>query len=93
MLLVIPCRDLIVVRNGELLGDPSEGEGFWGGLTKYLFTPLMDAFDGRRPGDSARAPYPSSPVIRDVTFAPPSTIVRKAFHSDSWPIKWGDDDL
>ena len=93
VLLVVRCRDLIVVRNGELLGDPSEGEGFWGGLTKYLFTPLMDAFDGRRPGDSARAPYPSSPVIRDVTFAPPSTIVRKAFHSDNWPITWGDDDL
>jgi CubicO group peptidase (beta-lactamase class C family) len=41
ILLVVPCRDLIVVRNGELLADPSQGEGFWGGLEAHLFEPLM----------------------------------------------------
>ena len=91
VLLVIPCRDLVVVRNGELLADPAQGEGFWGGLERYLFNPLMDAFLARRPGDMARAPYPPSPVIREVTFAPVSTIVRRAFHSDNWPITWADD--
>jgi len=92
VLLVIPCRDLIVVRNGELLGDPSQGEGFWGGLEKYLFNPLMDAFLKQRPGSLAQAPYPPSNVIRNVTFAPASSIVRKAFDSDNWPITWADDD-
>jgi hypothetical protein len=91
ILLVVPCRDLIVVRNGEMLGDSSQGEGFWGGLERYLFGPLIDAFCDRLPGDAAQAPYPLSPAIQDVTFAPVSTVVRGAFHSDNWPITWADD--
>jgi CubicO group peptidase (beta-lactamase class C family) len=43
VLMVIPSLDLIVVRNGEVLGDPDKGEGFWKGLVQYLFNPLMDA--------------------------------------------------
>jgi CubicO group peptidase (beta-lactamase class C family) len=91
ILLVVPCRDLIVVRNGAQLGDPSQGEGFWGGLVKYLFEPLMDAFCDRLPEDGTQAPYPPSPVIQEAGFAPVSTIVRRGFHSDNWPITWSDD--
>jgi hypothetical protein len=91
-LIVVPCRDLIVVRNGEQIGDPAAGEGFWGGAEAYLFEPLMDAFRGRSAHDVASAPYPDSPTIRKVEFAPVSSIVRKAFHSDNWPITWADDD-
>ena len=40
----------------------------------------------------AGPPYPSSPVITGLTWAPPSTIVRKATDSDNWPITWADDD-
>ena len=43
VLLVVPSLDLIVVRNGSNLYDSSKGEGFWGGLEKYLFNPLMKA--------------------------------------------------
>ena len=43
ILLVVPSLDLIVVRNGGNLYNSSEGEGFWGGLEKYLFNPLMKA--------------------------------------------------
>ena len=43
ILLVIPSLDLIVVRNGALLGDLSQGEGFWGGCAKYLFDPVVEA--------------------------------------------------
>lgn len=92
VLLVVPCRNLIVVRNGELLADPSESLGFWGALEKHLFAPLMDAFAARRPSDASQAPYPRSAQIEDVTFAPPSATVRKAFHSDNWPITWAGDD-
>jgi len=45
VLLVVPSLDLIVVRNGGNLYDPSKGEGFWGGIEKYLFDPLMEARD------------------------------------------------
>lgn len=43
VLLVVPSLDLIVVRNGGNLYDSSKGEGFWGGLEKYLFNPVIDA--------------------------------------------------
>jgi len=43
ILLVIPSLDLILVRNGETIGDAEAGEGFWGGALKYLFTPLTEA--------------------------------------------------
>jgi len=38
------------------------------------------------------APYPPSPVIMSLTWAPSYTIVRQASGSDNWPITWGDDD-
>jgi len=42
--------------------------------------------------NAAIPPYPPSPVIAGIQWAPPSTIVRKARGSDNWPITWGDDD-
>lgn len=39
----------------------------------------------------ADAPYPLSPVITSLTWAPSSTIDRKATGSDTWPITWADD--
>ena len=92
LLIAVPCRDLIIVRNGEQIGDPAAGEGFWGGAEEHLFKPVMDAFCGRSTYYMASAPYPPSPAIRTVKFAPVSSTVRKAFHSDNWPITWADDD-
>ncbi|UCD53102.1 MAG: serine hydrolase [Phycisphaerales bacterium] len=46
VLLVVPSLDLIVVRNGANLYDPSQGKGFWGGLERHLFNPLMAAIGG-----------------------------------------------
>ena len=43
ILLVVPSLDLIVVRNGGQIGNQAWGEGFWGGLERYLFDPLMAA--------------------------------------------------
>jgi len=37
-------------------------------------------------------PYPLSPVIRGIVWAPADTIVRKAAGSDNWPVTWADDD-
>lgn len=92
VLLVVPSVDLIVVRNGEWLG--SGVEHFWGELEKYLFDPLMDAIVGTLDYSTATSipPYPPSQLIRKVTFAPISSIVRKAIDSDNWPITWADDD-
>jgi hypothetical protein len=84
VLLVVPSLDLIIVRNGSNLYDSSKGEGFWGGIEKYLFNPVMDAIFG--------PPYPASSVIQAIEWAPVETIVRRASGSDNWPITWADDD-
>ncbi len=84
VLLVVPSLKLIIVRNGSNLFDSSKGEGFWGGLEKYLFNPVMEAI--------IAPPYHRSGLITEVNFAPASSIVRKAKGSDNWPITWADDD-
>ena len=84
VLLVIPSLKMIVVRNGGNLFDGSKGEGFWGGLEKYLFNPIMESVNN--------PPYPKSRFITGAEFAPSSTIVRKAPGSDNWPLTWGNDD-
>jgi hypothetical protein len=82
LLLVVPSLDLIVVRNGGPLG-PSER--FWLDAVEQVFNPAVEI-------SSSRPPYPRSKIIRGISFAPESTIVRKAIDSDNWPITWGDDD-
>jgi CubicO group peptidase (beta-lactamase class C family) len=84
VLLVVPSLDLIIVRNGSNLFDSSKGEGFWGGIEKYLFNPVMDSIIGSL--------YPASPVIKKIEWAPKDEIIRKASGSDNWPITWADDD-
>ena len=84
VLLVVPSLELIIVRNGSNLYNPSKGEGFWSGLEKYLFNPIMEAI--------IDPPYPRSDLITKVIFAPASSIIRKAKGSDNWPITWADDD-
>jgi CubicO group peptidase (beta-lactamase class C family) len=92
VLLVVPSLGLVVVRNGDLITE--EGLGFWGGIEKYLFNPVMSAVQGYTPGAvlAEAAPYPSSPVIGRIRFADRSSIVRRAEGSDNWPLTWADDD-
>ena len=84
VLLVVPSMNLIIVRNGSDLFDSSKGEEFWAGIEKYLFNPVMDAV--------VSPPYPPSPVIKKIEWAPADEIIRQASGSDNWPITWADDD-
>jgi CubicO group peptidase (beta-lactamase class C family) len=83
-LLVVPSLNLIVVRNGAQL-DPKAD--FNAALDDLIVRPLMLAFTA-----PVLPPYPPSPVIRKLTFAPVDTIIRQASDSDCWPMTWGDDD-
>ena len=40
----------------------------------------------------ASPPYPPSPVIRKMVWAPTGAIIRRAAGSDNWPVTWADDD-
>ncbi len=83
-LLVVPSLDLIVVRYGDRL-DPMLP--FDEALDRYVAGPIARAISTSR-----RAPYPPSPVIRGVHWAPKESIIRKARDSDTWPLTWADDD-
>ncbi|KPL01565.1 MAG: hypothetical protein AMK75_04310 [Planctomycetes bacterium SM23_65] len=88
ILFVVPSLDLIVVR----FGRKNLGKQFWRGLELHLFNPLLQACAGKPKAVKRGAlPYPPSPVIRGVKFAPVASIVRKADGSDNWPITWADD--
>jgi CubicO group peptidase (beta-lactamase class C family) len=76
-----PSLELIVVRNGDALGDTKPG--FWGPAYELLVKPLMESV-------AVRAPYPPSAVIRAASFG--KEIRRDAIDSDNWPLTWGDDD-
>ncbi|MCA9147115.1 MAG: serine hydrolase [Planctomycetaceae bacterium] len=72
--------------------------------TPHLFVtapPQQDDLLERKPtkkrslsneNEAAGPPYPPSPVIANIEWAPPETIVRKARGGDNWPLTWGDDD-
>jgi CubicO group peptidase (beta-lactamase class C family) len=81
LIFAIPSLDLVVVRNGDALGDTKPG--FWGPVYDLAIQPLMEAI-------AVQAPYPPSPVIRGATFDP--EIRRSALDSDNWPLTWADDD-
>ena len=81
VLLVVPSLNLVVVRNGGVLAEAGEPEGFWGPIERFVFNPVMAAMK-----DARQAPYPPSPVITGVKWAPVEQIVRSAPGSDNWPI-------
>lgn len=87
LLLVVPSLDLIVVRNGEQLDDELP---FWEGAVQHLFSPLLEIV-------TQQPPYPPSPTIQTLAWAPPSSIVRLATGnerrdgSDNWPLAWAAD--
>jgi len=85
ILLVVPSLQLVVVRFGDALADPDEEGTAEQSLQRHLIGPLAEAL-------AAPPPYPASPVIREVRFAPADSIVYRAEGSDLWPVTWGDDD-
>ncbi len=97
VLLVIPSLNLIMVRNGQTIEPPPPDApdvfaAYHDPRAKILFEPLVEAItDKRQPAGKAPAP-PRSPVIKEIRWAPPETIVRKAKGSDNWPMTWADDD-
>jgi CubicO group peptidase (beta-lactamase class C family) len=86
VLLVIPSLNLVAVRNGDALArTEAEPMKYHEPVRRLLFEPLVEAVtDGP-------APYPPSPVITGIEWAPASTIVRRAKDSDNWPMTWAHD--
>jgi hypothetical protein len=81
-LLVVPSLDLIVVRNGNLPAGESLRH-----MERLVVNPVLDALDR-----AALPPYPPSPAIGGIAWAPPESIIRLAPGGDNWPSTWGGDD-
>jgi hypothetical protein len=91
VVLVDPEVDLICVRNGSAL---SESVDFRTAARQFLFDPLIDAItDPPAFSQSTTPPYPPSPVIKGIHWAPEREIIRQAGGSDNWPLTWASDDL
>ncbi len=96
VLFVVPSLQLIVVRNGqELTPAPKSGDvlaRYHDPRAKVLFVPLIKAVKNRPGTPLGNAPYPPSPAIAGIAWAPRESIVRAAQGSDNWPLTWADDD-
>src|SRR5258706_5192192 len=74
---------------GPVKAEPSQ---YHEPARQFLFEPLIDAIIDKNPPKKAQSPYPPSPIIASIEFAPKESIIRKAKGSDNFPITWADDD-
>jgi CubicO group peptidase (beta-lactamase class C family) len=81
LIVVIPSLDIVVARAG------SGWRRDWNGDYEFVRPFLEPICESVTPG----APYPPSPVITSLIWAPAATVVRQATGSDNWPITWADD--
>jgi CubicO group peptidase (beta-lactamase class C family) len=90
LIVVIPSLDLVVARAGD--SWKRTGGGHYAVLKPFL-EPVAAAIPRAAPerAEGAKPPYPPSPVIREIAWAPKESIIRKARGSDNWPLTWADD--
>ncbi|MDO8541954.1 MAG: serine hydrolase [Opitutaceae bacterium] len=93
LIVVIPSLDIVAARTGRSWARTSD-EHY--DVLKPFLTPIAAAVKDPARGVGAPAPakppYPPSPVIKEITWAPKSAIIRRARGSDNWPLTWADDD-
>lgn len=87
LMVVVPSLDLVIARAGQSWARQKDADHYE--VLKPFFEPIAAAFP-RKTG--AAAPYPPSPVIREIRWAPTNSVIRLARGSDNWPLTWADDD-
>jgi hypothetical protein len=95
---VIPSLDLVIARAGD--SWPRSADDHYAVLRPF-FEPIVASIrefepDVRHAAPAAKRqagpPYPPSPVIKGIAWAPAHDIRRKAPGGDNWPLTWADDD-
>jgi CubicO group peptidase (beta-lactamase class C family) len=93
--LVCPSLDLVAVRLGvgstksQLPGGDRAEE--WGRRVEGFARLVVAAVPTTISRRARRAPYPPSPLIKAVKWAPAASIIRKGKGGDNWPLTWADD--
>jgi len=85
LILIVPSLDLVVARAGKSLGDAKSRNRI-----QPFFEPVTRAVDPVRA--QLKPPYPPSPVIAGIEWAPRSSIRREGSDCDNFPSTWADDD-
>jgi CubicO group peptidase (beta-lactamase class C family) len=94
LVIVIPSMDLVIARAGPSLSWPRPAGAAQGTVLVPFIAPIVQSVrkgGGAGAAAAARAPYPPSPVIRGLEWAPKDSVIRMAEGSDNWPTTWGDD--
>jgi hypothetical protein len=80
---VIPSLQMVIAVRGANLGpfEPGKPDGVANQNLRLLISAHF-----------ARPPYPPSPIIKSVEWAPVDTIIRRAKGSDNFPLTWSDDE-
>ncbi|MGH9660280.1 MAG: serine hydrolase [Bryobacteraceae bacterium] len=86
-IIVVPSLDLVIARAGK---SPDGESGARPERIRPLIEPVVAAVDPVRA--HIRAPYPRSPVIEAIEWAPPRAIRRLGSDCDNFPSTWADDD-
>jgi CubicO group peptidase (beta-lactamase class C family) len=81
LIVVIPSLDIVAARAGS--GWRRDWNGDYEVVRPFLEPICQSVARG--------APYPPSPAITSLVWAPSSSVVRQATGSDTWPITWADD--
>ena len=87
LIVVIPSLDIVVSRAGKSLNKA--GNADYKSIEPFIEPIVLSV---KIKSGRGAAPYPTSPIIKDIEWASKETIVRKASGSDNWPITWADDD-
>lgn len=96
LIVVMPTLDIVVARVGQSW-KRAKGDGHYEVLKPFLL-PIVAAAKGgvtsapKKTAAQPTAPYPPSPIIKGIEWAPADTIIRLAKGSDNWPMTWADDD-
>lgn len=93
LIVVVPSLDLVIARAGKGWARKKDADHYE--VLKPFFEPIAAAFKKtteRQAGAQTGTPYPPSPVIREIRWAPANTVMRLAKGSDNWPLTWADDD-
>ena len=86
LIVVIPSLDIVAARAGKSVNKARNSS--YKAIEPFI-EPIALAVTAK--AENNRAPYPPSPVIKGIEWAPVDTIIRKASGSDNWPIMWADD--
>jgi len=87
LIVVIPSLDIVAARAGKSLNKARNSD--YKSIEPFIEPIVLSV---RIKSSRGAAPYPMSPIIKGVEWAPAETITRKAKGSDNWPITWADDD-